>query len=316
MVRFISISSIINGVNTKSELSGVYAAAVTPLTQDGTPDIEGIDLLVDFLAGRGCHGLLFLGTTGEGPSFSPQERAAILQAASRARETHPEMRLLAGTGTPSLDETIELTRLAFDLGFEGAVVLPPYYFRKVSDEGLFNWFDKLIKQAVPSGGTLLGYHIPPITGISFSLNLLARLRDTHPNTFAGIKDSSGDANFAQQLGQRFGVELFVLTGNDRLLSLALENHASGCITAMANLYSPTLRQVWEAFQGGGDLTGDQESLTAARSILDKYPPMPPLLKGLLHSQFRLPRWPVRLPLLPLPEENLPGILVSLDQVIS
>ena len=310
------ISSIINSVNSTSELSGVYAAVVTPLKQDGIPDIERIDLLVDFLAGRGCHGLLFLGTTGEGPSFSPQERAAILQAASRARETHPELRLLAGTGTPSLDETINLTHFAFDLGFDGAVVLPPYYFRKISDEGLFNWFDQLIKHAIPSGGMLLGYHIPPITGISFSLDLLARLRDTHPSVFAGIKDSSGEADFARQLSQRFGDDLFVLTGNDRLFSLAMQNHASGCITAMANLYSPTLRQVWEAFQESKESTSSQESLTAARSILDKYPPMPPLLKALLHARHHLPNWPVRLPLLPFLEENIPAILASLSQVIS
>ncbi len=303
-------------MTTISKLSGVYAAAVTPLKIDGTPDLEGIDQLVDFLADRGCHGLLLLGTTGEGPSFSPGERAVIFRAASRARESHPGLRLLAGTGTPSLDETINLTRLAFDLGFEGAVVLPPYYFRKVSDEGLFNWFDQLIKQAVPPGGMLLGYHIPPITGISFSLDLLARLKDAHPSAFAGIKDSSGEADFARQLGQRFGDDLFVLTGNDRLFSLALQNHASGCITAMANLYSPTLRRVWEAFQAEKDSTGDQEALAAARSILDKYPPMPPLLKTLLHAQHHLPQWPVRLPLLPFVEANIPAVLASLSQVIS
>ena len=303
-------------MNTTRTLSGVYAAAVTPLNLNGTLDIEGINRLVDFLAGRGCHGLLFLGTTGEGPSFSPEERAFILRAAAQARESHPELRLLAGTGTPSLDETILLTRQAFNLGFEGAVVLPPYYFRKISDEGLFNWFDRLIKQAVPTGGKLLGYHIPPVTGIGLSLDLIARLRDAHPNTFAGIKDSSGDADFACQLGQRFGNDLCVLTGNDRLFSLALQNHASGCITAMANLYSPSLRQVWEAFQSSRNSSDQQASLTAARRILDKYPPMPPLLKALLHIQYKLPRWAVRLPLLPLPEDTIPEILAALNQVIT
>jgi 4-hydroxy-tetrahydrodipicolinate synthase len=309
------ISSIIDSMNNGSKLSGVYAAAVTPLKTDGATDIAAIEQLTDFLAGRGCHGLLFLGTTGEGPSFSPQERAQILQAASRARQSHPALHLLAGTGTPSLDETIGLTRLAFDLGFEGVVVLPPYYFRKVSDDGLFNWYDILLRKAVPSGGFLLGYHIPPITGVGFSLELLARLKDAHPASFAGIKDSSGDADFARQLGQRFGEELFVLTGNDRLLSLALQNHAAGCITAMANLYSPTLRQVWDAFQDGSDATDTQELLSSARTILDNYPPMPPLLKALLHHRYHLPLWPVKPPLLPLPEERVPAILASLRQVI-
>ncbi len=195
------------------------------------------------------------------------------------------------------------------------MVLPPYYFRKVSDDGIFDWFDNLLRKAVPSGGFLLGYHIPPVTGVGFSLELLARLKDAHPASFAGIKNSSGDADFARQLGQRFGKELFVLTGNDRLLSLALQNHAAGCITAMANLFSPTLRQVWDAFQDGLDATDTQELLSSARTILDNHPPMPPLLKALLHHRYHLPLWPVKSPLLPLPEERVPAILTSLRQVI-
>jgi 4-hydroxy-tetrahydrodipicolinate synthase len=303
-------------MNTTAKLSGIYAAAVTPLMEDGTLDIAGIEQLTNFLALRGCHGLLFLGTTGEGPSFSPQERAQVFQAASRARQSHPSLKLLAGTGTPSLDETIHLTRLAFDLGFDGTVVLPPYYFRKISDDGLFTWFDTLLRTAVPSDGRLLAYNIPPITGVGFSVELLARIKNAYPVTFAGIKDSSADPDFAVQLGQHFGEDLLVLTGNDRLFSLALENHASGCITAMANLYSPTLRQVWDAFQDSSDATKFQELLSATRTILDSYPPMPPLLKALLHHIHHLPHWPVKPPLMPLPEGAIPSILASLYQITS
>jgi 4-hydroxy-tetrahydrodipicolinate synthase len=301
-------------MNTTENLFGVYAAIVTPLKADGVPNPQAIEQLTDFMAGRGCHGILFLGTTGEGPSFSPQERAQIFQAASQARQSHPALHLLAGTGTPSLDETITLTRLAFDQGFDGVVVLPPYFYRKVSDDGLFTWFDTLLRKAVPSNGTLLGYHIPPITGIGFSLDLLARLKDAHPVSFAGIKDSSGDPDYARQLGQRFGPDLVVLTGNDRLFSLALENHASGCITAMANLFSPTLRQVWDAHLAGENPTLLQGKLSSARAILDSFPPMPPLLKALLHHLYGLPLWPVRPPLLDLPGESIPAILESLQQI--
>ena len=296
-------------------LEGVYAAIVTPLLTDGSPDIEGIAALTNFLAGRGCHGLLFLGTTGEGPSFSPAERAVILKAAVQARQAYPSLRLLAGTGTPSLAETIGLTRLAFDLGFEGVVVLPPYYFRKVSDEGLFTWFDTLLQKAVPSDGALLGYHIPPITGIGFSLDLLARLKDAHPTSFCGIKDSSGDPDFARQLGAHFGSNLLVLTGNDRLFSLALQANASGCITAMANLFSPILRQVWDAHQTGVPEASLQEKLNAARALLDRYPPMPPLLKALLHHLHSFPLWQVKPPLVPLPDQSLAAILSEITSII-
>jgi len=293
-------------------LSGVYAAAVTPIHSDGSPDLEGIETLLEYLAKRGCHGVLILGTTGEGPSFSPLERAQIFKAAASARQFHPLLRLFAGTGTPSLDETIHLTRLAFNLGFDGTVVLPPYYFRKVSDDGLFAWFDSLIEQAVPSDGVVLGYHIPPITGIGFSLDLLSRLKDAHPDCFAGIKDSSGDQEFARQLGQRFGNDLFVLTGNDRLFSLALQANASGCITAMANLLSPALRQLWDAHQSGAPYTSLQENLSTARSVLDRYPPMPPLLKALLHTLHNLPLWPVKPPLMPLSEDLIDSISIALE----
>jgi 4-hydroxy-tetrahydrodipicolinate synthase len=133
---------------TMHPLAGIYAAAVTPLHPDFTPDLNAIPPLMDFLVGRGCHGILLLGTTGEGPSFSPEERGDIFRRACQVREMHQTLRqaqggairLFAGTGTPSLAETISLTRLAFDLGFDGVVVLPPYYFRKVTDEGLFAYF--------------------------------------------------------------------------------------------------------------------------------------------------------------------------------
>ena len=310
------ISSIINGMIPSHPLSGVYAAAVTPLQVDGSPDESSIPQLTEFLTNRGCHGLLFLGTTGEGPSLSLSERAQVYKSAAQARQSHPALRLFAGTGTPSLDETIGLTRLAFDLGFDGVVVLPPYYFRQVSENGLFTWFDTLLNKAVPSDGALLGYHIPPITGVGFSLDLLSRLKDAHPRSFAGIKDSSGDSEFAMQLGQRFGPDLFVLTGNDRLFSLALENHASGCITAMANIYSPLLRQVWDAFQIGSSTQPIQERLTSARSVLDQYPPMPPLLKELLHHLYNFPRWPVKPPLLAFPEKKIQEVIDSLHALTS
>jgi 4-hydroxy-tetrahydrodipicolinate synthase len=283
-------------------LAGVYAAALTPLTLDGIPDCEAILKLLDFLARRGCHGALLFGTTGEGPSFAPAERLALLKAALPIRQAHPGFRLLAGTGTPSLEETIALTRTAFDLGYDGVVVLPPYYYRKATDDGLVGWFSAMIRRAVPTDGAVLGYHIPPVSGVPLSLDLLARLKDTFPQSFAGIKDSSGDPEHARQLGARFGADLLVLTGNDRLLTHALQHGASGCITALANLYSPELRQIWETFRQGQPDKAIQERLSAVRAVLDRYPPAPALLKALLARRHAFPRWPVHLPLLPTPAE--------------
>jgi 4-hydroxy-tetrahydrodipicolinate synthase len=286
-------------MNPQHPLAGVYAAAVTPLypgDSDSILDLGSIPALLSFLASRGCHGAVLFGTTGEGPSFSPGERQAVMQAACAAREAMPGFRLIAGTGTPSLSESIELTRLAFDLGFEAALVVPPYYFRTATDDGLFRWYSELIHKAVPADRPILGYHFPRVAGIGFSLELLQRLKDAFPVQFAGIKDSSHDADLARALGATFGSDLVVLTGTDTYLQLAMQNQAAGCITAPANILSRDLREVWDGMQAGTEVSDIQARVDRQRRLLEKYTPYPPALKALLHRQHGFPRWSVRPPL--------------------
>ena len=292
-------------MTSQHPLAGVYAAAVTPIQEqsDSLLDLESVPVLFQFLASRGCHGIVLFGTTGEGPSFSPAERETLMRAACEIRESMPGLRLLAGTGTPSLSETIDLTKLAFDLGFEGVLVVPPYYFRKATDNGLFAWFSEVIHKAVPSNGYLLGYHFPNVAGVGFSIDLLARLKDAFPVQFAGIKDSSHDSDLARQLGERFGSDLAVLTGTDSYLQLAMQNQAAGCITAPANLISPDLRNMWDLMNAGKDPSETLARIKEQRAILEKYPPFPPTLKALLHRLHGLPRWAVRPPLESLLEET-------------
>lgn len=292
---------------TTHPLSGIYPAALTPLKHDSSPDLEAVAPYLGFLAARGAHGALLFGTTGEGPSFSAQERGAVWQTALSVREQFPNFRLLAGTGTPSLTETIELTRAAFNLGYDGVVTLPPYYFRNASDEGLFQYFAELINKAVPTDGYLFGYHFPAVAGIGFSLDLLARLKDSFPVQFAGIKDSSHDREWAKTLGARFGADLAVFSGTDSDLTFALENHAAGAITAPANLLSPGLREIYDLFLAGKDTSAAQTKVSEQRHILEKYPPFPAALKALVNRLHAQPRWPVRPPLVDMAkeaEENL------------
>ena len=278
-------------------LAGVYAAAVTPLKEsDSSPDPESVPVILKFLAERGCHGAVLFGTTGEGPSFSPTERETLMRAARAYRHQLRGFRLIAGTGTPSLSESIELTKLAFELGYDAALVVPPYYFRKATDDGLFAWFSELIKKAVPADRYILGYHFPNVAGVGFSIELLSRLKDAFPVQFAGIKDSSHDADLARTLGATFGSDLVVLTGTDSYLQLAMENKAAGCITAPANVISPDLRRAWDLLKEGKDASEAQARITEQRHILEKYAPFPPALKALLHRQYGLPRWSVKPPL--------------------
>jgi 4-hydroxy-tetrahydrodipicolinate synthase len=282
---------------TLHSLSGVYAAAVTPLKPDLSPDLDAVAPFLSFLASRGCHGALLFGTTGEGPSFSPAERSDVWHAALKVREQFPNFRLLAGTGTPSLTETIDLTKLAFDLGYDGVVTLPPYYFRQATDDGLFRWFEEVIRKSVPADGFLLGYHFPGAAGVGFSLDLLARLKDAFPQKFAGIKDSSHREDFLLALGKRFGNDLAVFNGTDSDFTRALQNQAAGCITAPANLISRGLREIYDLFVAGRDTSASQTKVSEQRHILDGYQPYPASLKALLARLYGQPRWPVRPPLI-------------------
>jgi 4-hydroxy-tetrahydrodipicolinate synthase len=298
--------------STDHSLSGVYAAAVTPLGSKGQSLISDIPILLDFLSNHGCHGALVLGTTGEGPSFSPDERADIWEAASqwRAKE-QSTFRLLAGTGTPSLTETIELTKVAFDLGFEAVCVLPPFFFRSASEEGLFDWFAQVIDKSVPNKGFLLGYHIPAVSGVALPLTLLQRLNAEFPERFAGLKDSSGSLDSAREYAAGLPSKA-VLVGNDKLLGPGLDVGAAGCITAGANLWSSNLREIYEAHLSAKITAALQTEVDSLRAIMDTIPPAPAFAKALLHARYNLPLWKVRPPLRDLSDEQIQSALSQLS----
>ncbi len=276
--------------------AGVYAAAITPLNQDSTIALDDIPVFLAFLADKGCHGALLLGTTGEGPSFSVNERLGIFKAAVKVREVHPRFRLFAGTGTPSLEETILLTKSSFDLGFDAAIVLPPYYYHRANEEGLTIWYQELIRRAVPKGKTILGYHFPDQTGVPIPLPVINNLRESFPGKFAGFKDSTGDAEYTFQLGKSLDRDTLALVGNERIFLKTLEAGSSGCITAMANLYAQTLRIIWDSYQNGKSAFEEQKKLNAKCEGIIPNRPYASAIKALLHHLYSFPDWSVRPPL--------------------
>jgi 4-hydroxy-tetrahydrodipicolinate synthase len=202
---------------------------------------------------------------------------------------------MAGTGTPSLDETKELNHAALQLGFEAVVVLPPFFFRNASEDGLFDWFAELIETSIPDGKFLLGYHIPAVSGVSLPVSMVQKLSHTYPEKFGGIKDSTG----SQESAEAYIAALphcAVFVGNDKLLSSGLAAGAAGCITALANLRSPESRAIYDSFLRGEDGSGLQEKLNALRAAMDEMPPAPAYIKALLHTQHKLKPWSVHLPL--------------------
>lgn len=172
----------------KERLTGVFAAAVTPLTENLDLDSASLARLLSHLRADGCHGVLIAGSTGEGMSLSIRERAALFQA---ARSAAPTMPLIAGTGAASLSDAIEATRAAYAAGFDAALILPPFFFPDPGEEGLFNYFSRIFERAVPPGQAALLYHNPEFAP-PVSLDLIARLRARFGPAVAGIKDSSND----------------------------------------------------------------------------------------------------------------------------
>ena len=288
-------------------LEGVICAAVTPI-QDHRPQLENLQTHVSRLISQGCDGVLVLGTTGEGPSMSLDEREQVIQAAIEAANGKA---ILAGTGCSSLPDTITSTRRAFELGVDVAVVVPPFYFKNTIVEGLYAYYKRLIDEAVPSGKHLMLYHIPQVSEVPISFDLIHQLRDYAGERVIGVKDSTGVLAHAQELCAEFP-DLTIFVGNDRLLLDGLRAGAAGCITAAANVLAPVAVDVYRQFKAGEDAETTQQHLTTARELLNKYRPSAPTLKALLAARYQTAGWDVRPPLVPLSDSLRMNLLQDIE----
>src|SRR5579885_2397247 len=176
-------------------LSGVIAAVATPVAEDGSPDFARAVKLARFLLDNGCDGLNVLGTTGEATSFSREERMAVMNAYKA--DGLPLDRLMVGTGAASIADAIALTRHAAELGFAGALLLPPFYYKGVPDEGLVAYVAAIVKATETRPIPLYLYHFPAMSGLAWHVGLIRRLLELFPSRIAGLKDSSGDMSFAR-----------------------------------------------------------------------------------------------------------------------
>ena len=236
------------------------------------------------------------------------EREAILEAGLSARG---KMFLMAGTTTPSLRDTIHLTRRAFEQGVDAAVVLPPYYYKKVTEQGLLEFYRDLFDEAVPNDGMVLLYHIPQITQIPISFDLLEQLVEISSKRLMGVKDSSGDPDHSRQLCAHFP-ELRIFVGTDKLLLDGLKFGAAGCITAGANVLAPLAVSVYRKFCSGKPAGDIQAKLSAAREVLEDHQPFPATLKSLLLRRYGGESWNVRPPLVPLSSRQSEELYIQLQ----
>ncbi|MBC5824614.1 MAG: dihydrodipicolinate synthase family protein, partial [Candidatus Eremiobacteraeota bacterium] len=195
-------------------MKGVIAAVLTPLRDDGTPHIGLMLEHCRWLIGSGCDGLAILGTTGEANSLSLSERERFLEGVVRGAGI-PVERIIAGTGCCSVADSVRLSRHALSLGVVRLLVLPPFYYKKVSNDGLFEAYGRLIEGVADARTRLYLYNIPQMTGIALDAALICSLIDKYDEIIAGIKDSSGDWPSLKNLCALFGRRMDVFAGSER-----------------------------------------------------------------------------------------------------
>lgn len=229
-------------------LGGVLAAIVTPVTEAGEPDVPAFLDVARHLLGHGCDGLNVLGTTGEATSFSTAQRLGLMRAAAAGL---PVAQAMVGTGAAAVADACALTREAGDLGFSGALVLPPFYYKGVPDDGILRYFDKIAEASAASAIPLYLYHFPAQSGLPYGDALIDRLAAALGGRLAGLKDSSGDMDYARRQAARPGFDVFPST--EACLAEARAGVFAGCISATANATAPWCAR---AFHDGDIAAGD------------------------------------------------------------
>lgn len=282
-------------------IQGVYCAAATPLKEDGAPDLRLFGEHARALLDEGCHGVALLGSTGEAASFGLRERMDLLEAALEAGV--PADALLPGTSTPAATDTIALTRHAVQAGAKGVVMLPPFYYKAFSDEGLFRFYARVIEGVADDRLKVVLYHIPMLTGVPIGHSLIAMLRDAFPDTVVGIKDSDGKIENMQAISARFP-GFGVLAGADPLLLPVLQAGGAGCITASSNVVARELRTVYDDWRDpamADEVKAAQERIVAWRNLTNAYVQLPTVKTMLARRRGDLGWLAVHPPFTPLAE---------------
>jgi 4-hydroxy-tetrahydrodipicolinate synthase len=269
----------------ENRLEGVIAPVVTPFDADGTPNTERFIAHSQWLLEDGCNALAPFGTTSEANSIGIDERMGLLEAMVDAGIDPAE--LMPGTGTCSIADTVMLTQHATDLGCAGVLMLPPFYYPNPTDEGLYRYFSEVIEETADNDLAVYLYHIPQMTGVPFSLELIERLRNAYPDTVVGLKDSSGNWDNMKAILDRFE-DFDVFPGTETYLHDGLQNGGAGVISAVANINAKKMREVYDC-NDPDEAARLQQGVTAFRKDVQSYP-LIPVLKAIVAHYRRDPAW--------------------------
>ena len=295
-----------------SPYHGIFAAALTPLNADLSPNLDAMAAHSRWLLANGCDGLAVLGTTGEANSFGLKERIGIIEGL--VERGIPGDVMMPGTGCVAVPDTVELTKAAVNAGAKGVLMLPPYYYKNPSDEGLFAAFANVIDAVADDRLKVYLYHFPQMSGIPLSYNLIEMLLKAYPNTIAGMKDSSGDFDNMSGAAKAFpGFGVF--SGTDQLLLPMLRVGGVGCITACANViskHSGTFYRAWCDEGDGAAVETQHAVLEKAKDCISQFP-YPPALKAMMSRHSGDDGWlNIRPPLMPLADSAKQKLFADFD----
>jgi 4-hydroxy-tetrahydrodipicolinate synthase len=270
----------------KPELGGVIAAVATACDGAGEPDCERSVALARFLLDHGCDGLNVLGTTGEATSFTAAQRQAVMNAYRAAGL--PLERMMVGCGAAAIADAVALTRHAAELGFGGALLLPPFYYKGVTDDGLASYVAAVVAGTADRPVPVYLYHYPQLSGVPWPARLIRRLLAAHGDRISGLKDSSGDMPYAREAAA-IDPNFRVFPSTEAVLLEARSGAFAGCISATANVNSDLCARAYHR--------GDAAALEAAVTIRKLFEgrALVPGVKALLAHIHDDPAWAQMMP---------------------
>jgi 4-hydroxy-tetrahydrodipicolinate synthase len=290
--------------------AGALVPVLTPFTPSGDPDAGRFTDFCRWLLAQGAGGLAIFGTTSEANSMSPSERIGLLD--HLIASGIPAAKLMPGTGACAPTDAAALAAHAVGHGCGGVLMLPPFYYKGVSDDGIFAFLARVIDKVGSPALRVYLYHIPPMAVVGYSLDLVGRLIKSYPDTVVGLKDSSGDWNNTAALLDRYpGFAVF--PGSEAFLLAALKKGGAGCITSTGNINVAGIKKLYDNWQGPQAEALQDEVATLRKAVL-VYPAIPALKRIVAHFR-NDPDWAaVRPPLVPLDAAQSAALLADLKRL--
>ena len=261
-----------------TRFSGVLTPVIMPYNLDYSPDTARLIRQCKWLLSQRV-GLAIFGTNSEGNSLSSDEKIEVMDRLVEAGVDPNKM--MPGTGCCALTESVKLTAHAISLGCRGVLMLPPFFYKNVSDEGLYATYSEVIQRVGSSNLKIYLYHIPPVANVPISKDLIEHLVRDYPSTVVGIKDSSGDWSNTKAMLERQWDDFRIFVGSETFLLANMQNGGSGCISATANVNPAAIYELFTNWQSekADDL---QAELNEVRNTFSKFPLIPALKQCVAH----------------------------------